>query len=254
VHRIKHEAQDFPVPPPKRLILIRHGESEWNRDNRFTGWADVGLTPGGTEQMRAAARLLRDAGISVDAAYSSVLSRCILSLWIVLEELDCPWVSQILDWRLNERHYGGLTGLVKSEAEARFGHAAVLGWRRGYDTQPPPLDDEAAAYIAIDRRYAGLSADAVPLGESLEQTVTRVQDVWLQSMIPALRNAHSLLVVGHGNSLRALIKILEGVSDDDVVSLEVDNAVPIVYELDSALAVRKKSVFADTPTQRSEIL
>ncbi len=242
------------MPQPKRLILIRHGESEWNRDNRFTGWADVRLTEDGAEQMRAAARLLRDAEISVDAAYSSVLSRCILSLWIVLEELDCPWVSQILDWRLNERHYGGLTGLVKSEAEVRFGHAAVLGWRRGYDTQPPPLDDEAAAYIAIDRRYAGLSADAVPLGESLEQTVTRVQDVWLQSMVPALRNAHSLLVVGHGNSLRALIKILEGVSDDDVVSLEVDNAVPIVYELDSALAVRKKSVFADTPTQRSEIL
>jgi 2,3-bisphosphoglycerate-dependent phosphoglycerate mutase len=239
-------------------VLIRHGESLWNRDQRFTGWADVDLTDEGLAQMHDAAAVLRDNGIAIDIAFSSVLRRCIRSLWALLDAGDCPWVPQVLDWRLNERHYGALTGQSKPEAEQTHGKDAVRHWRRGYDARPPQLDaaaDAAAAhYVAIDRRYAGVPPGALPNGESLHDTVVRVRQVWQQSMVPALHGRTTAVVVGHGNSLRALIKILEDVSDEDIVGVEVGNASPIVYELDARLKPVQKRVLAVTPRRPSEIL
>ena len=237
-----------------RLILVRHGESQWNRDSRFTGWADVDLTAQGIVQMRGAARALREAGIDFDLAYSSVLHRCIRSLWILLEAMDCTWVPQILDWRLNERHYGALTGRSKSDAELQYGEATVLRWRRSYYAQPPALDAAAAAYITIDRRYAGLAPGDIPVGESLQQTVVRVREVWQQSISIALRANRSVAIIGHGNSLRALIKTVENLSDADIVRVEVDNGVPIVYELDAELQPYCKRVLSVAPRRTSEIL
>ncbi|MGJ7505597.1 MULTISPECIES: 2,3-bisphosphoglycerate-dependent phosphoglycerate mutase [unclassified Variovorax] len=237
-----------------RLILIRHGESLWNREQRFTGWADVDLTAQGVGQMQGAARALSDAGVDIDLAFSSVLRRCIRSQWILLEAMDCIWVPQVLDWQLNERHYGALTGRLKSEAEREYGHAAVQMWRRAYDAAPPPMDIAATAHVTIDRRYADLQSDQIPVGESLRQTVARVRSLWQQSISPAFRTHRSVAVVGHGNSLRALIKILEDLSDDEIVSVEVGNGTPIVYEFDAKLKPKHKLVLAVPPRRTSEIL
>jgi 2,3-bisphosphoglycerate-dependent phosphoglycerate mutase len=236
------------------LVLVRHGESVWNRDRRFTGWADVGLTEAGLAQMRHAAHALVDAGIDIDLAFTSVLTRCIKSQWQLLDAMDCPWVPQVLEWRLNERHYGGLTGRSKDEAVAAYGAEAVQRWRRDYTAEPPPLDAVGAGFVTIDRRYASLPPSAIPIGESLQQAAGRVAAAWHDAIAPALRSNKRVLVVGHGNGLRALIKTLEGVSDDDIARIEVDNGVPIVYELYAGLQPISKHELAVPPWPRSTIL
>ena len=215
-----------------KLVLLRHGESDWNRENRFTGWTDVDLSARGVEEARAAGRLLNAEGWSFDLAFTSVLKRAIRTLHLALEELDQLWLPVQKHWRLNERHYGALQGLNKSEMAARFGEAHVLAWRRSYDTPPPALEAGDARYEGRDPRYAGV---AVPRTECLKDTVARVIPCWQDSIAPAVRAGKRLLVAAHGNSLRALIKHLDGVSDADIVGLNVPTGVPLVYELDAAL-------------------
>jgi 2,3-bisphosphoglycerate-dependent phosphoglycerate mutase len=215
-----------------KLVLLRHGESDWNRENRFTGWTDVDLSAQGTEEARAAGRLLKAGGWGFDAAHTSVLKRAIRTLHIALEELDQLWIPVRKDWRLNERHYGALQGLNKAETAAKFGEAQVLAWRRSYDTPPPALEPGDARYEARDPRYRGV---AVPKTECLKDTVARVLPYWESAIAPAVRAGQRLLVAAHGNSLRALIKHLDGVSDADIVGLNVPTGVPLVYELDAGL-------------------
>jgi 2,3-bisphosphoglycerate-dependent phosphoglycerate mutase len=218
-----------------RLVLLRHGESVWNRENRFTGWTDVDLSEAGLEEARAAGRLLRAQGFDFDLTYTSVLTRAIRTLWVVLEQMDRLWLPVEKSWRLNERHYGALQGLNKAETAARFGEAQVLAWRRSYDTPPPALSPGEARDAVADPRYAGLSRAEVPLTECLKDTVARVLPYWNAAIAPAVRAGRRVLVAAHGNSLRALIKHLDGVSDADIVGLNVPTGVPLLYELDAQL-------------------
>jgi 2,3-bisphosphoglycerate-dependent phosphoglycerate mutase len=218
-----------------RLVLLRHGESVWNRENRFTGWTDVDLSEAGLEEARAAGRLLRAEGFEFDLTFTSVLKRAIRTLWIALEEMDRLWLPVEKSWRLNERHYGALQGLNKAETAAKFGEAQVLAWRRSYDTPPPALTAGEARDAAADPRYAGLSRAEIPLTECLKDTVARVLPYWNATIAPAVRAGRRVLVAAHGNSLRALIKHLDGVSDADIVGLNVPTGVPLVYELDARL-------------------
>ena len=215
-----------------RIVLLRHGESTWNRENRFTGWTDVDLSEAGTGEARAAGRLLRAEGYAFDLAHTSVLKRAIRTLWLALDEMDCLWLPVEKAWRLNERHYGALQGLNKSEMAAKFGEAQVLAWRRSYDTPPPALERTDPRHEGADPRYAGAT---VPLTECLKDTVARVLPYWNERIAPAVRAGRRVLVAAHGNSLRALIKHLDGVSDADIVGLNVPTGVPLVYELDAAL-------------------
>lgn len=214
------------------LILLRHGESAWNREQRFTGWADVGLTAEGEAQVLQAAEALRAAGLGFDVAYTSVLRRCTRSQQLLLDALGCAGVPQHFDWRLNERHYGALTGRARAEAVAEFGAETVQAWRRGYDARPAPVDAAAAAHIPLDARYAPLRPDQLPQAESLADTVGRVGAVWRERLLPELRAGKRVLVTGHGNGLRALILLVEGLSGRDVVALEVGNSAPLAYCLD----------------------
>jgi 2,3-bisphosphoglycerate-dependent phosphoglycerate mutase len=225
-----------------KLVLLRHGESDWNRENRFTGWTDVDLSARGVEEARAAGRLLKAEGCAFDLACTSVLKRAIRTLHLALEELDQLWLPVQKDWRLNERHYGALQGLNKSEMAAKFGEAQVLAWRRSYDTPPPALEAGDARYEGRDPRYAGV---AVPRTECLKDTVARVIPCWQDSIAPAVRAGKRLLVAAHGNSLRALIKHLDGVSDAEIVGLNVPTGVPLVYELDVALKPLKHYYLGD---------
>ena len=218
-----------------RIVFLRHGESDWNRENRFTGWTDVDLSTAGIEEARAAGRLLRAQGMDFDIAYTSVLKRAIRTLWLALEELDRFWLPVEKSWRLNERHYGALQGLNKAETAAKFGEAQVLAWRRSYDTAPPALAPGEERDAAGDPRYAGLSRTEVPLTECLQDTVARVLPYWNGVIAPAVRAGRRVLVAAHGNSLRALIKHLDGVSDAEIVGLNVPTGVPLVYELDAQL-------------------
>ncbi|TAK86241.1 MAG: 2,3-bisphosphoglycerate-dependent phosphoglycerate mutase [Betaproteobacteria bacterium] len=236
------------------LILIRHGESQWNLDQRFTGWADVDVTAEGVAQMQDAAAALREAGLRFDVGYSSVLRRCIRSLRVLLDTLDCMWVPEVLDWRLNERHYGALTGRAKAEAIRLYGEEIVHRWRRSYDAQPPPVDTAAALHIPLDERYAMLAPDQIPLGESLARTVERVRAAWEESISLALRRGQRVAVVGHGNGLRALVKIIEEQSDEGITRLEIPNGVPIAYELDNALRPVRKRTLPVPARRRTEIL
>jgi 2,3-bisphosphoglycerate-dependent phosphoglycerate mutase len=215
-----------------RLVLLRHGESVWNRENRFTGWTDVDLSAQGVDEARAAGRLLKDAGWGFDLAHTSLLKRAIRTLHLVLEELDQLWLPVRKDWRLNERHYGALQGLNKAETAAKFGEAQVLAWRRSYDTPPPALAADDRRCEARDPRYRGV---AVPRTECLKDTVARVLPCWDETIAPEVRAGRRVLVAAHGNSLRALIKHLDGVSDADIVGLNVPTGVPLVYELDGEL-------------------
>jgi 2,3-bisphosphoglycerate-dependent phosphoglycerate mutase len=215
-----------------KLVLLRHGESGWNRENRFTGWTDVDLSAQGVEEARAAGRLLKAEGLAFDLAFTSLLKRAIRTLHLALEELDLLWLPVRKDWRLNERHYGALQGLNKAEMAAKFGEAQVLAWRRSYDTPPPALETSDARYEGSDPRYRGV---AVPRSECLKDTVARVLPCWNEVIAPAVRSGQRVLVAAHGNSLRALIKHLDGVSDADIVALNVPTGVPLVYELDGAL-------------------
>ena len=218
-----------------KIVFMRHGESTWNLDNRFTGWTDVDLTEKGQQEAIHAGKVLKDAGFTFDLAYTSVLKRAIRTLWLSLDAMDMMWLPVKNDWRLNERHYGALQGLDKAETAAKYGDAQVLVWRRSYDTPPPALEagDERASFN--DPRYAGLPQAAVPLTECLKDTVARVMPVWDEEIAPAIRAGKKIIISAHGNSLRALIKMLDGISDNDIVGLNIPNGQPLVYELDADL-------------------
>ena len=218
-----------------KLVLLRHGESTWNLANRFTGWTDVDLTPTGVQQARNAGQLLKQAGYEFDRAYTSVLKRALWTLWYALDEMDRTWLPVTNDWRLNERHYGALQGLDKAETTRKFGAEQVLAWRRSYDTPPPALTPDDPRSERSDPRYRALRAGDVPLTECLKDTVARVLPYWHEQLAPAIRAGERLLVSAHGNSMRALVKYLDGVSDADIVGLNIPNGIPLVYELDAAL-------------------
>jgi 2,3-bisphosphoglycerate-dependent phosphoglycerate mutase len=218
-----------------KIVFMRHGESTWNLANRFTGWVDVDLTDKGINEAKTAGRVLRDAGFTFDLAYTSVLKRAIRTLWLALDEMDQMYLPIKNDWRLNERHYGALQGLDKGETAAKYGDEQVLVWRRSYDTPPPALDasDDRASFN--DPRYAGLPKEQIPLTECLKDTVARVMPVWEEDIAPAIRAGKQILISAHGNSLRALIKMLDNISDADIVGLNIPNGQPLVYELDENL-------------------
>ena len=218
-----------------KLVLIRHGESTWNLENRFTGWTDVDLTPTGVAQAQQAGQLLKAAGMEFDIAYTSVLKRSIWTLWHCLDQMDRTWLPVVNDWRLNERHYGALQGLNKADMARQYGEAQVLVWRRSYDTPPPPLDPSDPRSERGDIRYAALAPEQVPLAECLKDTVARVLPMWDTVLAPAIRSGQRLLVAAHGNSIRALVKHLDGIADADIVGLNIPNGVPLVYELDADL-------------------
>jgi len=218
-----------------KLVLIRHGESTWNLENRFTGWTDVDLTPTGVSQAMSAGKLLKAEGYEFDLCYTSVLKRAIHTLWYALDEMDRTWLPVQKSWRLNERHYGALQGLNKGETAQKYGDEQVLVWRRSYDTPPPALEVGDPRCERSDRRYAGLDAAQVPLTECLKDTVARVLPFWNDTMAPAIRSGQRILVAAHGNSIRALVKYLDNISDGDIVGLNIPNGIPLVYELDADL-------------------
>jgi 2,3-bisphosphoglycerate-dependent phosphoglycerate mutase len=218
-----------------KLVLIRHGESTWNLDNRFTGWTDVDLTDTGIEQAKNAGRLLKAEGYDFDVAYTSVLKRATRTLWHVLDEMDRTWLPVVNSWRLNERHYGALQGLNKAEVAKQYGDDQVLVWRRSYDTPPPALEASDPRCERADVRYAKLQPDQIPLTECLKDTVARVLPFWDEALAPAILKGKRLVVAAHGNSIRALIKYLDNISDDDIVGLNIPNGIPLVYELDEKL-------------------
>src|SRR5260370_1916960 len=218
-----------------KLVLLRHGESTWNLENRFTGWTDVDLTPKGVGEAQEAARLLKEGGYTCDVAYTSLLKRAIRTLWITLDGLDLMWLPVLATWRLNERHYGALQGLNKAETAAKYGETQVKVWRRSYADPPPALSPEDERYPGRDRRYSGLSRSELPLTESLKDTVARFLPYWHGTIVPDVRAGKRVLVAAHGNSLRALVKPLDGMSEADIVELNIPTAVPLVYELHRAL-------------------
>jgi 2,3-bisphosphoglycerate-dependent phosphoglycerate mutase len=218
-----------------KIVFMRHGESTWNLANRFTGWVDVDLTDKGINEAKSAGRVLREAGFKFDLAYTSVLKRAIRTLWLALDEMDQMYLPIKNDWRLNERHYGALQGLDKGETAAKYGDAQVLVWRRSYDTPPPALDETDDRASFNDPRYAGLPKEQIPLTECLKDTVARVMPVWDEEIAPAIRAGKQILISAHGNSLRALIKMLDNISDADIVGLNIPNGQPLVYELDADL-------------------
>ncbi len=228
-----------------RLVLLRHGESTWNHENRFTGWTDVDLTEKGREEAREAGRLMRDAGCGFDIAYTSVLKRAIRTLWIAMDEMDLLWVPWERNWRLNERHYGALQGLNKAETAGRHGEAQVKIWRRSYDIPPPPLDPNDERNPARDRRYAKIPGELLPLTESLKDTVERFLPYWYETIAPSIRSGSRVLIAAHGNSLRALVKYLDDVSDREIVELNIPTGIPLVYELDDELRPLRKYYLGD---------
>ncbi len=218
-----------------KIVLMRHGESTWNLENRFTGWTDVDLTEKGRDEARHAGKLLLEAGFTFDLTYTSVLKRAIRTLWITLDEMDLVWLPMVHSWRLNERHYGALQGLNKGETAAKYGDEQVMVWRRSYDIPPNPLEPNDPRTSFDDPRYAKLKREQIPLTECLKDTVERVLPMWEESIAPALRSGKRILISAHGNSLRALIKYLDGISDKDIVSVNIPNGQPLVYELDADL-------------------
>ena len=218
------------------LVLLRHGESTWNRENRFTGWTDVDLSDGGRQEAFEAGRLLKDGHYRFDRAYTSVLTRAIRTLWIALDVLDQMWIPVEKSWRLNERHYGALQGLNKAETATKHGEAQTKIWRRSYDVPPPPLAGDDARHPARDPRYASIDPRELPLAESLKETVARFLPYWHATIAPAIRSGERVLIAAHGNSLRALVKYLDNVSEAAIVELNIPTGIPLVYELDQGLA------------------
>ncbi len=218
-----------------KVVLLRHGESTWNKENRFTGWTDVDLSERGREEAAEAGRLLRDGGYVFDLAYTSVLKRAIRTLWIALDQLDLMWIPVEKSWRLNERHYGALQGLNKAETAAQHGEAQVKIWRRSYDIPPPPLAPDDPRHPSRDPRYAALAPNELPLTESLKSTVDRFLPYWHQSIAPAIASGRRVLIAAHGNSLRALVKYLDEVDEQSIVELNIPTGIPLVYELDDRL-------------------
>ena len=228
-----------------KLVLLRHGESTWNKENRFTGWTDVDLSKAGVAEAHEAGRLLRAEGFAFDLAYTSVLKRAIRTLWIALDEMDQMWLPIVNSWRLNERHYGALQGLNKAQTAAKFGNEQVKLWRRSYNVPPPALEPDDERFPGRDPRYAGLADADVPRCESLKDTVARFLPFWDSDIAPALRDGRRVLVAAHGNSLRALVKYLDGVSDADIVGVNIPTGVPLVYELDEELRPLRSSYLGD---------
>lgn len=215
----------------KKIVLLRHGESAWNKENRFTGWTDVDLTAQGIAEAKEAGRLLKEGSFTFDIAYTSVLKRAIRTLWLTLDELDLMWIPVVRSWRLNERHYGALQGLNKAETAAKFGDAQVLIWRRSYDIPPPALDVNDDRYPGRDPRYAKLSAEELPLTECLKDTVERFLPYWRDVIARSVAAGERVMIVAHGNSLRALVKYLDNIGDEQIVALNIPTGIPLVYEL-----------------------
>ncbi len=222
-----------------KVVLLRHGESEWNKTNLFTGWTDVDLSEKGREEAKQAAALLIKEGYTFDIAYTSVLKRAIRTLWIVMDEMDLMWIPVYRSWRLNERMYGALQGLNKAETAEKYGEDQVLLWRRSYDVRPPALDKSDARYPGKDRRYADLKEEEIPTTESLKDTVKRFLPYWLETIVPTIRSGKRVLIAAHGNSIRALVKYLDNISDKDIPELNIPTGVPLVYELDEDLKPRQ---------------
>ena len=219
----------------KKLVLLRHGESIWNRENRFTGWTDVDLSPKGVAEAKRAGEVLKKEGFVFDAAFTSVLKRAIRTLWIVLDEMDLMWIPVYNSWRLNERHYGGLQGLNKSEMAAKYGEEQVLIWRRSYDIRPPALEKTDERSPANDPRYKDLAKKDIPLTECLKDTVARFMPYWHETIAPVVKSGKRVIIAAHGNSMRALVKYLDNISDKDIVALNIPTGLPLVYELDDKL-------------------
>ncbi|MBF6593012.1 MAG: 2,3-diphosphoglycerate-dependent phosphoglycerate mutase [Thermaceae bacterium] len=218
-----------------KLVLLRHGESTWNQENRFTGWTDVDLSERGVAEAHQAGQLLKEQGFTFDVAFTSVLKRALRTLWITLEDTDLLWIPVHRSWRLNERHYGALQGLNKAEMAAQYGEAQVLEWRRSYSTRPPALEASDPRYPGHDPRYADLDSHTLPLTECLQDTVARFLPYWQDNIAPAVRQGQRVLIAAHGNSLRALVKYLDGISDNEIVGLNIPTGIPLVYELDERL-------------------
>lgn len=218
-----------------KLVLLRHGESVWNKANLFTGWTDVDLSEKGRTEAKSAGEILKTEGYTFDIAFTSVLKRAIRTLWIVLDEMDLMWIPVIRDWRLNERHYGALQGLNKAETAEKYGDEQVKIWRRSYDIQPPALETSDSRYPGHDPRYASLSPAEIPAAECLKDTVERFLPMWHEVIVPIIKTDKKVIITAHGNSLRALIKFLDNVSEEDIVPLNIPTGVPLVYELDDEL-------------------
>ncbi|MBC16216.1 MAG: 2,3-diphosphoglycerate-dependent phosphoglycerate mutase [Desulfovibrio sp.] len=228
-----------------KLVLIRHGQSEWNLSNRFTGWTDVDLTAQGVNEAIAGAKLLLEEGFTFDLAYTSYLKRAVRTLWLVQEEMDLFWIPVFKTWRLNERHYGALQGLNKTETAAKYGDDQVFVWRRSFDTPPPPLEQDDERHPANEPRYASLSSEELPVCESLKMTIDRTMPYWFQTMEPAIRSGKRVLIVAHGNSLRGLVKYLDGMNDEDITKLNIPTGLPLVYDLDADLKAIRRYYLGD---------
>lgn len=228
-----------------KLVLLRHGESTWNKENRFTGWTDVDLSAKGIEEAHKAGQVLKEKGFTFDLAYTSVLKRAIRTLWITMDEMDLMWIPVHRAWQLNERHYGALQGLNKAETAAKYGEKQVLVWRRSYDTPPPELTKDDQRYPGKDPRYKSLTPAELPLTESLQSTVARVVPFWEKTLAPIIKSGKNLLIAAHGNSLRALVKYLDHVSDEEIVGLNIPTGIPLVYELDDNLKPIKHYYLGD---------
>lgn len=233
-----------------KLVLVRHGQSVWNLENRFTGWTDVGLTEQGVKEAVNAGKALRAAGFTFDLAYTSVLKRAIKTLWIILEEMELEWIPVVRGWQLNERHYGSLQGLNKAEMAEKFGEDQVKIWRRSYDTPPPSLELDDPRHPRFDPRYANLSPKDLPASECLKDTVERMLPYWFDTIAPSIKAGRKVIIAAHGNSLRALVKYLDNISDDEIVGLNIPTGIPLVYELDSNLRPIKSEYLADEETVR----
>lgn len=228
-----------------KLVLLRHGESEWNKQNRFTGWTDVDLTENGIEEACKAGLYLEEKGFTFDVAFTSVLKRAIRTLWLTLDEMDLMWIPVQRSWRLNERHYGALQGLNKSETAAKYGEEQVLIWRRSYDTPPPALEKTDQRYPGNEPRYRNLTGDQLPLTECLKDTVERFLPYWHETIAPAVKSGERTIIVAHGNSLRALVKYLDNIPEDEIVKLNIPTGIPLVYELDHDLKPFKSYYLGD---------
>ncbi|MDR1482244.1 MAG: 2,3-diphosphoglycerate-dependent phosphoglycerate mutase [Synergistaceae bacterium] len=228
-----------------KVVLLRHGESTWNKENRFTGWTDVPLSEKGASEARSAGELLLKEGFSFDMAFTSVLKRAIKTLWLALEEMDSMWIPTTFSWRLNERHYGALQGLNKAETAMKYGDSQVKIWRRSYDVRPPLLEHDDERYPARDPRYAGLASGEIPSGECLEDTVARVVPYWNDVIVPEIKAGKRLIIAAHGNSLRALVKHLDNISNQDILELNIPTGVPLVYELDDSIRPISRAYLGD---------
>ncbi|MHB8087163.1 MAG: 2,3-diphosphoglycerate-dependent phosphoglycerate mutase [Anaerolineaceae bacterium] len=228
-----------------KIVLLRHGESDWNKENRFTGWTDVDLSEKGVAEAEAGGLLMKEAGFEFDLAYTSVLKRAIRTLNLALEQMDLLWIPVVKTWRLNERHYGALPGLNKAETAKKYGDEQVLIWRRSYDIQPPALTADDERFPGKDRRYADLSKDQLPLAECLKDTVARFLPFWHETVAPAIKSGKKIIIAAHGNSLRALVKYLDNIPEDEIVELNIPTGVPLVYELDADLKPIKHYYLGD---------